>query len=80
MSALQEAVGGRERRIISWRRLSVSLAVGAVAATAVLGWVWRISWPQDYAGTKRLAEEEGHSHVTDTAVLVAAVASLVAVF
>ncbi|MGZ4658947.1 MAG: DUF1345 domain-containing protein [Blastococcus sp.] len=46
----------------------------------VLGWVWRISWPQDYAGTKRLAEEEGHSHVTDTAVLVAAVASLVAVF
>ena len=40
---------------------------------------WRISWPQGYAGTKRLAEEEGSSHVTDTAVLVAAVASLVAV-
>jgi uncharacterized membrane protein len=100
VSAVQEVVRGRERRIISWRRLSVSLAAGAVAATvvallgpvrltvlvgwavaatAVLGWVWRISWPQDYAGTKRLAEEEGSSHVTDTAVLVAAVASLVAV-
>ena len=100
MSAVHEVVRGRKRRIISWRRLSVSLAAGAVAATvvallgpgrltvlvgwavaatAVLGWVWRISWPQDCAGTKRLAEEEGSSHVTDTAVLVASVASLVAV-
>jgi len=100
VSAVHEVVGGRERRIISWRRLSLSLAAGAVATTAValfgpvglavligwavaasavLGWVWRISWPQDYGGTKRLAEEEGRSHVTDTAVLVAAVASLVAV-
>jgi uncharacterized membrane protein len=59
-------------------RLTV-LVGWAVAATAVLAWVWRISWPQDYAGTRRLAEEEGRSHVTDTAVLVAAVASLVAV-
>lgn len=60
-------------------RLAV-LAGWAVAASSLLWWVWRISWPQDYAGTKRLAEEEGRSHVTDTAVLTAAVASLVAVF
>ncbi|NYJ06703.1 DUF1345 domain-containing protein [Petropleomorpha daqingensis] len=100
MDEVSSATVGRERRIISWRRLLVSLAAGAaaavavalvgsvrlsvlvgwtVAASAVLGWVWRISWPQDYGGTKRLAEDEGRSHVTDTAVLVAAVASLVAV-
>ena len=100
MSAVHEAVGGRERRIISWRRLIVSLAAGAaaavvvallgpvrlsvlvgwaVAASGVLGWVWRISWPQDHVGTKRLAEDEGRTRVTDAAVLVAAVASLVAV-
>jgi uncharacterized membrane protein len=100
VSAVHEAVGGRERRIISWRRLIVSLAAGAaaavvvallgpvrlsvlvgwaVAASGVLGWVWRISWPQDHVGTKRLAEDEGRTRVTDAAVLVAAVASLVAV-
>jgi uncharacterized membrane protein len=88
------------RRILSWRRLLVSLAgalVGGglvaafglpqlavlvgwgVGASAVLTWVWRISWPEDYRGTKRLAEEEGQTRVTDTAVLAAAVASLVAV-
>jgi uncharacterized membrane protein len=50
-----------------------------VAASGLLFWVWRISWPRDAGGTKRLAEEEGRTHVTDTAVLVAAVASLVAV-
>lgn len=94
------AAGGPARRIISWRRLAVSLAAGTAAAVAVallglarlaalvgwavavsivLVWVWRIGWPQDQRGTKRLAEDEGRSHVTDTAVLVAAVASLVAV-
>jgi uncharacterized membrane protein len=41
--------------------------------------VWRISWPRDSEGTKRLAEEEGRTHVTDTVVLGAAVASLAAV-
>ncbi|SDG23221.1 DUF1345 domain-containing protein [Pseudonocardia oroxyli] len=51
----------------------------AVAVTILLVWVWRISWPQDERGTKRLAEEEGRSHVMDTVVLVAAVASLAAV-
>jgi uncharacterized membrane protein len=88
------------RRIISWRRLLVSLAGGlvgggvvaalglpqlavlvgwGVGASVVLVWVWRISWPEDDRGTKRLAEEEGRTRVTDTAVLAAAVASLVAV-
>jgi uncharacterized membrane protein len=87
-------------RIISWRRLLVSLCAGLVAATAVtllvapelsvlvgwtvvavimLAWVWRVSWPEDHRGTKRLAEEEGRTRVTDTVVLIAAVASLAAV-
>jgi hypothetical protein len=46
----------------------------AVAASGLLFWVWRISWPRDPEGTKRLAEEEGRTRVTDTAVLGAAVA------
>jgi uncharacterized membrane protein len=50
-----------------------------VAASGLLLWVWRISWPRDSEGTKRLAEEEGRTRVTDTAVLGAAVASLAAV-
>jgi uncharacterized membrane protein len=87
-------------RIISWRRLLVSLATGLAAAVAVallvdpelsvlVGWivaatsvvapVWLVSWPQDHRGTKRLAEQEGRTHATDTVVLVAAVASLAAV-
>jgi uncharacterized membrane protein len=55
------------------------LAGWIVAAGGLLAWVWWISWPQDHRGTKRLAEEEGRTHVTDTVVLVAAVASLAAV-
>src|SRR5579875_676725 len=50
-----------------------------IAASVALIWVWRTCWPQDFLGTKRLAEEEGQSHSTDTAVLTAAVASLCAV-
>jgi uncharacterized membrane protein len=50
-----------------------------VAALGMLTWVWAISWPQDPGGTKRLAEDEGRTHATDTVVLVAAVASLAAV-
>lgn len=61
-------------------QLRLAILVGwAVAAVAVLGWVWRISWPLDWKGTKRLAEDEGRTRATDTAVLVAAAASLVAV-
>ena len=51
----------------------------SVAAGALLVWVWRISWPRDSEGTKRLAEEEGQTRVTDTVVLAAAVVSLAAV-
>ncbi|NKY38080.1 DUF1345 domain-containing protein [Cellulomonas septica] len=51
----------------------------AVASGALLVWVWRISWPRDAQGTKRLAEEEGRTRVTDAAVLGAAVVSLGAV-
>jgi uncharacterized membrane protein len=58
----------------------LSVLVGwSVAAGGLLVWVWRISWPRDSDGTKRLAEEEGRTRVTDTAVLGAAVASLAAV-
>src|SRR3954470_9141237 len=54
--------------------------VGWVVATiVVLIWIWRIIWPQDAAGTERLAEREGASRTTDTGVLAAAVASLGAV-
>lgn len=57
----------------------VPLVIWTVAATVVLVWVWRISWPQDHRGTKLLAEEEDRSRSTDAAVLVAAVVSLGAV-
>ena len=58
----------------------IAVLVGwAVAASGLLVWVWRISWPRDSGGTKRLAEEEGLTHVTDTVVLSAAVVSLAAV-
>jgi uncharacterized membrane protein len=55
------------------------LAGWVVASTSLLVWVWRISWPLDSGGTKRLAEEEASTRVTDTVVLGAAVASLGAV-
>jgi uncharacterized membrane protein len=88
------------QRLLSWRRLLLSLGLGAVAgvAVAVLGapelallaaWtvaavallfsVWRLAWPQDASGTERMAEQEGRTRATDTAVLVAAGASLAAV-
>ncbi len=58
----------------------IAVLVGwVVTAGALLVWVWRISWPRDAEGTKRLAEEEGQTRVTDTVVLGAAVASLAAV-
>lgn len=55
------------------------LAGWAVAAGAALVRVWRASWPRDAEGTKRIAEDEARTRVTDTFVLGAAVASLVAV-
>jgi uncharacterized membrane protein len=56
-----------------------ALAGWAVAAAGLLVLVWRVSWPQDHRGTKRLAEVEGTTRATDTVVLVGAVASLAAV-
>ncbi|RKS75325.1 putative membrane protein [Motilibacter peucedani] len=100
MSYVRERPRTSGRRILSSRRLLLSLAggvvVGAVVAalglpqlavlvgwgsgaSAVLVWVWRISWPQDHRGTKRLAEDEGSTRATDGMVLAAAVASLAAV-
>jgi uncharacterized membrane protein len=44
-----------------------------------MAWVWLISWHQDAEGTARLAEDENRSASTDLWVVLAAVASLVAV-
>lgn len=71
----------------------VTGVVAAVAVTPALGplvgwctaglvalvWVWRICWPQDPAGTERLAREEPSSPVTDDAIIAACLASIVAV-
>jgi uncharacterized membrane protein len=50
-----------------------------VSVGVLLTWVWRTSWPQDSAGTKRLAEEENATRSTDAWLLAAAVASLAVV-
>ena len=47
-----------------------------VAVAVLLGWVWRVSWSQGPAGTKRLAEQESRTRSTDVWLLAAAVASL----
>lgn len=58
----------------------VAVLVGWIAAVvALLSWVWVVCWRLDAAGTRRVAEGEGLTKATDTAVLVAAVASLGAV-
>lgn len=49
------------------------------AGVLALVWVWRLCWPQDAAGTRRVAREESSSRVTDDAVVTACFASLVAV-
>ena len=56
---------------------SLSPLTGWVAASSLaLVWVWKISWPQDAQGTRRLAEAEARSaHSTDLACLIAAVTS-----
>ena len=57
----------------------IPVVAWVVATLVVLTWVWRIIWPQDAAGTERLAEGESQSRTTDTAILIAAVVSLGAV-
>jgi uncharacterized membrane protein len=71
-------VGGLVVALLGMPEL-LPLVTWTIAASVALIWVWRTSWPQDSQGTKRLAEEEGQSRSTDTAVLIAAVASLAAV-
>lgn len=41
-----------------------------VAQSVVLTWVWRIGSRQDHEDIKRIAEEEGRTHSTDTGVLI----------
>lgn len=54
--------------------------VGWCTAGALgLVWVWRICWPLDAAGTRRVAREESSSRVTDDAIVIASLASLAAV-
>jgi uncharacterized membrane protein len=55
------------------------LAAWGTAGLVALVWVWRICWPQDPAGTERLAREESSSRVTDDAIVTACLASIAAV-
>jgi uncharacterized membrane protein len=55
------------------------LVAWCTAGALALVWVWRICWPQDAAGTERLAREESTSRVTDDAIITACLASIVAV-
>ncbi|WP_432561753.1 DUF1345 domain-containing protein [Kineococcus sp. SYSU DK003] len=50
-----------------------------VTVAVLLTWVWRKSWPQDAAGTNRLADEERSTRSTDAWLIAAAVASLAVV-
>lgn len=50
-----------------------------VAATGLLLWVWRTSWPRDAERTKHVAEEEARTRSTDAAVLWATLVGLGAV-
>lgn len=47
-----------------------------ITVAVLLFWVWRRSWPQDWEGTKFLAEQESKTRSADVWLLVAAVASL----
>jgi uncharacterized membrane protein len=56
---------------------SLSPLTGWIAAASVaLLWVWRISWPQNAQGTKRLAQAESRSHSTDLPVLIGSATSI----
>ena len=62
-----------------WTGTLAPLVGWCTAAGAATAWVWLISWHQDAEGTERLAEDENRSASTDVWVVLAAVASLVAV-
>ena len=62
-----------------WTGTLAPLVGWCTASGAAMAWVWLISWHQDAEGTERLAEAENKSASTDLWVVLAAVASLVAV-
>jgi uncharacterized membrane protein len=64
---------------VIWSPVLAPLTGWSVAAGCALVWVWSISWSKDEEETERLAEEESRSRSTDTWVVLACVASLVAV-
>jgi uncharacterized membrane protein len=56
---------------------SLSPLTGWIAAASLaLVWVWRICWPQDAHGTRRLAEAETRSRSIDLGVLIASTTSV----
>jgi len=55
------------------------LVAWCTAGIVALVGVWLQCWRQDAEGTRRLAEEESSSRVTDDAIVVACLASIVAV-
>lgn len=55
------------------------LAGWCTAGLLALGHVWRTCWRQDPAGTERLAREESGSRLTDDVIVLACLASIVAV-
>lgn len=64
--------------------LAVDPRLGPLAGWCAAGlidliWVWRICWPQDSAGTERVAREESSTHVTDNVIVAACLFSIVAV-
>jgi len=64
---------------VLWSPILSPLTGWSVAAGCALVWVWSIGWPQNADQTERLAEEERRSRSTDTWVVLACVASLIAV-
>jgi len=71
-------VAGTVVALVATPRL-MPLVSWTVTVAVLLTWVWRKSWPQDQAGTERLAEQENATRSTDVWLLAAAVASLAVV-
>lgn len=64
---------------VIWSPVLSPLTGWSVASGCALVWVWSISWSKDAEETEQLAEEESRSRSTDTWVVLACAASLVAV-
>ena len=64
---------------VIWSPVLSPLTGWSVASGCALVWVWSISWSKDADETEQLAEEESRSRSTDTWVVLACAASLVAV-